>query len=72
MGNKFKNKEICTYCFFDDMIKNFDLNKIKIAQKVAQKYFLIYYTGYVTIKDLGCIKINSVNSLYLIINKIKQ
>ena len=31
---------------------------------------LIYYIGYVTIKDLKYVKINSVNPLYLIFNKI--
>ena len=30
----------------------------------------MYYTGYVTFKDLECVEINSVNALYLIINKI--
>ena len=31
---------------------------------------LIYYIGYVNVKDLKYIKINHVNPLYLIINKI--
>ena len=31
---------------------------------------LIYYIGYVTIKDLKYMKINSVNPLYLIINNV--
>ena len=30
----------------------------------------MYYTGYVTFKDLEYVEINSVNALYLIINKI--
>ena len=29
-----------------------------------------YYTGYETVKDLRYVKINSVNPLYLVINKI--
>ena len=40
-------------------IKHFDLKKI-----------LIYYIGYVTIKDLKSLKINSVNPLYLIFTKV--
>ena len=39
--------------------------------KVVQKYSLIHHIGYVTvIKDLGNTKINSVDHLYLIINKV--
>ena len=34
------------------------------------KTILIYYIGYVTIKDWKYVKINSVNPLYLIINKV--
>ena len=30
----------------------------------------MYYTGYVTFKDLEYVEINSINALYLIINKI--
>ena len=36
----------------------------------SYKIFLIYYIGYVTIKDLSYIKTNSVNPLCLIIDKI--
>ena len=56
--------------YFDDMIniKNLDPNKIKIDEK-SHKNVLIYYIGYVTIKDLCYAKINSVNPWYLIINK---
>ena len=40
------------YSFFNDMIKikNFDLNNIKLDQK-SYKNIVIYYIGYVTIKD---------------------
>ena len=73
MSNKFKDIDIKnhTYYFFDDIIniKNFDPNKIKIDEK-SYKTILIYYIGYVTIKDLQYVKINSVNILYLIINKV--
>ena len=44
-------------------IENFDLNNIKIDEK-SFKNILIYYIGYVTIKEY--IKIYGVNSLYLI------
>ena len=36
----------------------------------SQKNILMYYTGYVTFKDLEYVEINSVNALYLIFNKI--
>ena len=36
------------------------------------KNILINQIGYLTIKDLNCIKINSVNSLYLIIGTINR
>ena len=68
MGNKFKDIDIKnqTYYFLDDMIniKILDLNKIKIDGK-SYKNILIYYIGYVMVKDLRC-----VNRLYLIINEI--
>ena len=50
-------------------IKNLDRNKIKIDEK-SYKISLIYYIGYVTFKDLRCVKINSVNPLYQYIGKI--
>ena len=55
---------------FNDMINitNFDLNNIKIDEK-SYKNILIYYIGYVAMKDLKYVKINSVNPLYLIFNK---
>ena len=36
------------------------------------KNILINQIGYLTIKDLNCVKINSVNSLYLIIGTINR
>ena len=48
-----------TYYFFDDTnMKNLDPNKIKIEEK-SHKNILIYYIGYVTIKDLCFTKINT-------------
>ena len=44
------------------------MNNIKIDEK-SYKNILIYCSGYVTIKDLKYIKINSVNLLYLIFSK---
>ena len=60
-----------TYYFFNDIIniKNFDPNNIKIDEK-SYKNVLIYYIGYMTVKDSKYIKINSVNPLYLVINKV--
>ena len=69
-----------TYYFFNDIvdIENFDRNNIKIDKK-SYESILIYYIGYVTIKEYA--KIYCVNPLYLIfrnangyfkeINKIK-
>ena len=36
------------------------------------KNILIYYIGYVTIKDSRCVKISSVKRLYLIFSKVKE
>ena len=73
MSNKFKDTDIKnrTYYFLDDIIsiKNTDPNKIKIDEKSYESIF-IYYIGYVKFKDLRYIKINSVNPLYRITNKI--
>ena len=50
-------------------IKNFDPNNIKLDEK-SYKKILIYFIGYKMIKDSKCIKIYSVNRLYLIFNKV--
>ena len=64
MSNKAKDISIKshTYYFFDNIIKikNFDPNNIKMNE-TFYKNILIYYIGYVTIKDSKCVKINSVN-----------
>ena len=74
MSNKFKDISIKkhTYYFFNDIIniKNCDRNNIKTDEKSC-KTILIYYIGYVTIKDSKYVKINSLDPLYLIINKVK-
>ena len=73
IGNKFKDTDIKngTYYFFDELIniKNLDLNKLMTDEK-SYKNILIYYIEYLTVKDLRYVKINSINPLYLIINKI--
>ena len=69
MGNiKQINIKNRTYYFFDDIIniKEFDSNLLKIDKK-SYKNIGIYYIRYITTKDFDNIKINSVNSLYLII-----
>ena len=63
MSNKVKDisRKNHTYYFFNDII-NFDPNNIKIDEK-SFKNILIYYIGYVTIKDLKYVIINSANPL---------
>ena len=50
-------------------MKNVDSNKIKIDEK-SHKNILIYYIGYVMIKDSKHVKINCVNPFYLVFNKV--
>ena len=73
MSNKVKDIDIKkqTYYFFNDIIniKNFDSDKIEIYEKPYKNIF-ICYAGYMTIKDLKYVKINSINPLYLIFNKV--
>ena len=61
------------YYFLDDIIniKNFYSNNIKIDKK-SNKNILIYYIGYVTIKDSKYMKTDRVNSLHLIFNKVNR
>ena len=40
--------------------------------KNSYKSIFIYYIGYVTIKDSKYVRINNVNPLYLIINKVNE
>ena len=59
MSNKVKDidMKICTYYFFNiSNIKSFDSNNIEIDEK-SYKNVLIYYIGYVTIKDSKYVKI---------------
>ena len=50
-------------------INNLDPNKIKMDKK-SYKNVLIYYIGYVRVKNFTSIKINSANHLYLSFNKV--
>ena len=72
MSNKVKDIYINnrTYYFFSDVIniKKFDPNNFKFDGK-SYKNILIYYIGYVTIKDSKYVKIYRVNPLYLISTK---
>ena len=72
MGNiKEINIKNRTHYFFDDIIniKNFDPKSLK-TDKESYKNTDIYYIGCSTMKDSDYVKINSVNPLYLIINKV--
>ena len=68
MSNKIKDIDLKTrtYYFFNDIIniKSFDLNNIKIDEK-SYKNILIYYIGYVMIKDSKYVKIYIVNPFTL-------
>ena len=69
MGVKDINIKNRTYYFFNDIIRieNFDVNNIKIDEKLY-KNILIYYIRYVTIKKDQ--NIYSVNPLYFGFNKM--
>ena len=71
MSNNVKNIDIKihTYYFFNDLIniEKFNPNSIKIDEKLY-KNILIYYIGYVPIKEY--VKIYSVNPLYNILKKL--
>ena len=75
MSDKIKNIDMKNhiYYFFDNIIniKNFDPNlKLTKVDEISYKNILIYYIGYVTIKDSKHVKIYSINLLYLIMNKV--
>ena len=64
-----KNK-LLTFHFTNSKLQlRFDLNNIKIDEK-SNKDTLIYYIGYVTIKDSKYLKNNNVNPLYLLLGKV--
>ena len=73
MSNNAKDINIENYtCYFFDVninIKDLDPNNIEIDEK-SHKNILFYYIAYITIKDSKYVKINSVNPLYLMFNKL--
>ena len=61
-----------TYYFYNDQInlKDFDARLLKIDKKDYNDVD-VYYIGYVTVKKIdNCNNINSVNPLYLMIDKM--
>ena len=64
------NIEGRTYYFYNDLIniKNFNSNNLKLDKKSVLGND-VYYIGYIIKKSQW--NVNSVNSLYLMINKIK-
>ena len=61
-----------TYYFYNDQInlKDFDASLLKVDKK-NYKEIDVYYIGYVTFKEVAnCNNINSVNHLYLMIDKM--
>ena len=51
-------------------IKNLDSSKIEMDEMSYKN--IIYYIGYVTVKKLCYVTVNSVNLLYLFINKTME
>ena len=75
MSNKIKDVDIKnhTYYFIDDIINKIFLNQIELKKMKSQtKIFLFTTLDMSTIKDLKSMKINSINSLYLIISKVNE
>ena len=71
-----KNRQINiknrSYYFYNDQIdlKDFDESLLKVDKKDYNEID-IYYIGYVTVKKIAnCNNINSVNPLYLMIDKM--
>ena len=64
-------KNCAYYCFDDINIKIRDPNKININEKLCKNFF-INHIGYVRVKNLSYVKINSVNPLYLMTDKINR
>ena len=73
MSNKLEDIDIKnhTQYFLDDIINinKCNPNKIKMYEK-SYRNIIIYYIVYVTIQDSKYVKIQSVNPLYLVINKV--
>ena len=65
MSNKVKDWDIKN--IYKILIKD----DIKIDEK-SYKNILIYYVGYVMVKDLKYVRINSVNLLYLVFSNMNE
>ena len=75
MSNKIKDIDIKnhTYYFIDDIINKIFLTQIELKQMKSQtKIFLFTTLDMSTIKDSKYMKINSINSLCLIISKVNE
>ena len=62
-----------TYYFYNDQINlnDFDASLLKIDEKDYKGIDIYYMTGYITFQEIAnCNNINSVNPLYLMINKM--
>ena len=46
--------------------------ELRSTNKKSYINIITYYIGYITIKNLSYVKINSVNPLYFIINKVDR
>ena len=70
-----KQKHLLSFHFTNNELKEIKSktsNKVKdinIKNRTYYFYILVYYIVYVRIKDLEKVKINSINSLYLIFSK---
>ena len=71
MTTKQLNIKNTTYYFYNDLINlsNFSVNNLKLERK-AWKDIYIYYIGYVDKDKPEDWKVNSVNPLYLIFNRV--
>ena len=71
MANRQLNIKGSTYYFYNDLIdiKIFNINNLKLDKKGVLGSD-VYYIGYITKKPQW--DVNSVNPLYIIINKIKS
>ena len=71
MTTKQLNSKTKTYYFYNDLIKlsNFSVNNLKLDKKTWNNID-IYYIGYIDKKKPEEWKVNSVSSLYLMINRV--
>ena len=72
MATKQLNIENKSYNLYNDLINlpNFSINNLKLDKKKTWKGIDIYYIGYVDKNKPEDWKVNSVNPLYLMINRV--